>query len=60
MTFKELLDSVTFDDVEKQIVRLYPDMKNSLGWYKLHFDIQSNQCRTGCLLSLAHLLLWFY
>ena len=39
MTFKELLDSVTFDDVEKQIVRLYPDMKNSLGWYKLHFDM---------------------
>ena len=39
MTFKELLDSVTFDDVAKQIVRLYPDMEHSLGWYKLHFDM---------------------
>ena len=39
MTFKELLDSVSFDDVAEQIVRLYPDMENSLGWYKLHFDM---------------------
>ena len=39
MTFKELLDSVNFDDVAKQIVRLYPDMEHSLGWYKLHFDM---------------------
>ena len=39
MTFKELLDSVTFEEVAKQIVRLYPDMEHRLGWYKLHFDM---------------------
>jgi hypothetical protein len=39
MTFKELLDSVTFDEVASQIVRMYPDMKDGLGWFNLHYDI---------------------
>lgn len=39
MTFKELLDSVSFDNVAPHIVRMYPDMKDSLGWFNLHFDI---------------------
>lgn len=39
MTFKELLDSVTFDEVAPHIVRMYPDMKGCLGWFNLHFDI---------------------
>ena len=39
MTFKELLNSVQFEDVAHHIVRMYPDMENSIGWYKIHFDM---------------------
>ena len=39
MTFKELLDCVRFEDVAPHIVRMYPDMRQSLGWYKFHFDM---------------------
>ena len=39
MTFKELLDSVNFDNVAPHIVRMYPDMEGCLGWFNLHFDI---------------------
>lgn len=39
MTFKELLNSVQFEDVAPHIVRMYPDMENSIGWYKIHFDM---------------------
>lgn len=39
MTFKELLNSVQFEDVAPHIVRMYPDMENALGWYKIHFDM---------------------
>ena len=39
MTYKELLNSVDFDNVARQIVRLYPGSEHSLGWYKLHFDM---------------------
>lgn len=39
MTFKELLDSVQFEDVAPHIVRMYPDMEKSIGWYKIHFDM---------------------
>ena len=39
MTFKELLDSVQFEDVAPHIIRMYPDMENSIGWYKIHFDM---------------------
>ncbi len=40
MTFKELLDSVSYDEVERQIRKMYnyPEMGN-LGWYKIHFDM---------------------
>ncbi len=41
MTFKELLNSVTFDEVAPRIVRLYPDAAGSLKWYKIHFDMLS-------------------
>ena len=39
MTFKELLDCVRFEDVATLIVKMYPDMGQSLGWYKIHFDM---------------------
>jgi len=39
MTFKELINSVNFEDVAPHIVRMYPDMKDSLGWFNLHFDL---------------------
>lgn len=39
MTFKELLDCVRFEDVAPLIVKMYPDMGQSLGWYKIHFDM---------------------
>ncbi len=39
MTFKELLNSVTFKEVAPLIVRLYPDVEGSLKWYKIHFDM---------------------
>lgn len=39
MTFKELLDSVTFDEVVPHIMILDPMSKDSLGWFKLHFDM---------------------
>ena len=39
MTFKELLDCVQFADVAPHIVKMYPDMRQSLGWYKIHFDM---------------------
>ncbi len=38
MTFKELLDSVSFDEVERQIRRMYLDSGN-IGWYRMHFDM---------------------
>lgn len=39
MTFKELLNSVRFEDMAPHIVRMYPDMERCLGWYKIHFDM---------------------
>ena len=39
MTFKELLESVRYEDVAPHIVRMYPNMRQSLGWYKIHFDM---------------------
>ena len=41
MTFKELLDSVTFEDVEEQLRKMYPEKGSlaSMGWYKIHFDM---------------------
>lgn len=41
MTFKELLDSVTFQDVEEQLRIMYPETRSltSMGWYKIHFDM---------------------
>lgn len=39
MTYKELLCSVTFEEVEPHIVSMYPKFQNSIGWFKLHFDM---------------------
>ena len=41
MTFKELLDSVTFKDVEEHLRKMYPAKRSltSMGWYKIHFDM---------------------
>ena len=39
MCLKDLLDSVTFEDVAPQIVWMYPVGENSLKWYKIHFDM---------------------
>lgn len=39
MTFKELLNSVEFEDVAPHIVKMYPNMADTLGWYKIHFDM---------------------
>lgn len=39
MTFRELLNKVRFEDVAPHLVRMYPDMKNCLGWFKIHFDM---------------------
>ena len=39
MTFKELLDSMTFQDVAPHLIRLYPNIGDDLLWYKFHFDM---------------------
>lgn len=39
MTFKELLDSVTFEETAIEILRWRPDLEPHLLWYKLHFDM---------------------
>lgn len=40
MTFKELLDSVNYDEVERQIRNMYPYPETgNLGWYRMHFDM---------------------
>lgn len=39
MTYKDLLHLVTFKEVEPHIVNMYPEAKDSLGWFKLHYDM---------------------
>ena len=39
MTFKELLNSVTFDEVVPCLLQMYPDAEGNLKWYKIHFDM---------------------
>ena len=39
MTFKELLNSVTFDEVAPYLLHLHPDAEGNLKWYKIHFDM---------------------
>lgn len=39
MTYKELLNIVTFEEVEPHIMAMYPESKDSLGWFKLHYDM---------------------
>lgn len=39
MTYKELLNIVTFDEVEPHIQSMSPEAKDSLGWFKLHYDM---------------------
>ena len=39
MTFKELLNSVTFDEVAPCLMQMHPDAEGNLKWYKIHFDM---------------------
>ena len=39
MTFKELLNEVRFEDVAPYLLKMYPHMADSLGWFKIHFDM---------------------
>jgi hypothetical protein len=39
MTFKELLNSVTFDEVVPHLLQMHPDAEENLKWYKIHFDM---------------------
>ena len=39
MTFKELLDSVTFEEVAPCLLQMHPDAEGNLKWYKIHFDM---------------------
>ena len=39
MTFKELLNSVTFDEVAPCLLQMHPDAEDNLKWYKIHFDM---------------------
>ncbi len=39
MTFKELLNSVTFDEVAPCLLQIYPKAEGNLKWYKIHFDM---------------------
>lgn len=38
MSFKELLNSVTFEETAIEILRWRPDLEPYLLWYKLHYD----------------------
>lgn len=44
MTFRELINNVNFEDVAPHIVRMYPDMKDSLGWFNLIIKGQTLTC----------------
>ena len=39
MTFKLLLNSVTFDEVAPCLLQMHPDAEGNLKWYKIHFDM---------------------
>ena len=39
MTFKELLNNVTFDEVAPYLLHMHPDAEGNLKWYKIHFDM---------------------
>ena len=39
MTFKELLNSVSFEEVAPELVQMYPKAEHDLRWYKIHFDM---------------------
>ena len=39
MTFKELLNSVSFEEVAPCLLQMHPDAEGNLKWYKIHFDM---------------------
>lgn len=39
MTFKELLEQVSFDEIAPLISKMYPDMKGAEGLFKMHYDM---------------------
>lgn len=44
MTYKELLHSVTFQEVKPHLVNMDPEAKDNLGWFKLHYDMLKLMC----------------
>ena len=44
MTYKELLHSVSFQEVEPYLVNMDPEAKDNLGWFKLHYDMLKLMC----------------
>lgn len=44
MTYKELLHSISFQEVEPHLVNMDPEAKDSLGWFKLHYDMLKLMC----------------
>lgn len=47
MTFKELLNSVSFGEIAPEIVQMYPKAEHDLRWYKIHYDML-------CLMTPKH------
>ena len=39
MTFKELLNSVSFEEVAPCLLQMYSNAEGNLKWYKIHFDM---------------------
>lgn len=39
MTYKELLDSVSFQVIAPHLMRMYPSIGDDLLWYKFHYDM---------------------
>ena len=39
MVYKELLESVSFSEIEPWLYKMYPSLKSSMGWMKVHYDM---------------------
>ena len=39
MVYKELLESVSFSEIEPWLYKMYPSLKTSMGWMKVHYDM---------------------
>lgn len=54
MTYKELLNIVTFEEVEPHIKSMSPEAKDSLGWFKLHYDMLPHAANVIICLTTGH------